>query len=225
MKLHLQFILFIGIISLQSLSWGDDNYLIKSGASSFPNSSCVDRCHVNYMAYRAVYRGEVFRHKTHSPNQRLECNKCHNNDAVNTETHGSLVIQHKDCMSCHHKEANEEDCLKCHADVKDYINGDIRNIVIKIPDWMSKAIACTDCHKLETVGYSFKPVRECCTECHNIDYGLLYDAWKETLNGKIKNFSQNDTNTINMRNPLKLVRSYGMHNFRLSLILLRSIEQ
>ncbi len=225
MKPKVQFIFFIGIFLLQSLSWGDDNYLIKSDTSPFPSDSCIDRCHVNYMAYRTVYQGEVFRHKTHSPNQRLECSQCHNNDAVNTKTHGGLVIKQKDCMFCHHKEPSDENCQKCHADVKDYMNGSIQNLVIKISDWMSQSVSCKNCHKLKTDGTAFKAVREYCTECHNEDYGLLYDAWKETLNSKIKKFSKNDTNIINMQNPLRLVQSYGMHNFRLSLILLRSIEQ
>lgn len=232
----------------------------------FPANTCIDRCHANYMEYRTIYQGKIFRHNTHSPNQRLECNQCHNNDPVNMETHGRLIIQKKDCGACHHKRTdkvlvhplpskdnenlgkslispnypllkkgsgapaserkslNEEGCLRCHADVRDYINGNLKNIIPKIPDWMSNAVSCTDCHKLELNGYSFKTVREYCIECHNPDYGLLYDAWKETLDSKAKQFRKNNINR-NIQDLLKQVQSHGMHNFRLSQMFLRSMEQ
>ena len=223
-KFHLRFIFFIGAILLQPFVWGDDTS-IKSYKSQYLTGSCVDRCHVNYMAYRTIYQGEVFRHNTHSPKQGLECSQCHNNDAINTKTHGSLVIQNKDCKTCHHKETNNEDCLKCHADVRDYMNGSIQNVTKKIPDWMFKAVSCKDCHKPGLDGSSFKAVREYCIECHNLDYGLLYDTWKETLDDRIKRLHTDKMISIEIQNTLRIVQSYGIHNFRLSQILLKSIEQ
>ncbi len=232
----------------------------------FPANSCIDRCHVNYMAYRTVYQGKVFQHKTHSPDHGLECSLCHRNDPVNAEMHGDLIIQSRDCGICHHKGArkiltgpshpnankyfeglltplsppllrvilwepplkkgyqDEKGCLRCHADVRDYINGDLQDVISKIPDWMYKAVSCTDCHTLELNGYSFKAVREHCIECHNPDYGLLYNAWKETLMRRIKQSSKSDMDK-SIQHSLSLVQSYGMHNFRLSEILLRSIGQ
>ena len=224
-KFYLRFIIFIGIVLLQPLVWGNESRSIKRDTSVFPPGSCIDRCHVNYMAYRSLYQGEVFKHKTHSPDQGLKCSQCHNNDAVNTKTHGNLVIQTKDCKACHHKEASNEDCLKCHADVKGYMNGEIQNIVTKIPDWMSRAVFCTDCHKQELNGFSFKAVRNYCVGCHNADYGLLYDAWKETLDNKIKQICKNDTSAINLKNISRLIETYGMHNIRLSQVLLKTIEK
>lgn len=88
------------------------------------------------------------------------------------------------------------------------------------PDWMSGIVSCTDCHKRDEGEVSFKAVREYCVECHNADYGLLYDAWKETLNSKIKQSGARDTN-LQSRRPAKLIQSYGMHNFRLSQMLLK----
>lgn len=261
-KTYLRLIFYTGIILLQPLVWGDDIYAIKPNTPPFLTGSCTDRCHVNYMAYHTAYQGKVFQHKTHSPNQGLECSQCHNNDAVHTKTHGDLIIQNSDCWACHHKrdtkaisnplyaqdkehvsdfsinrpliKKNSEeyredkgfsgkiDCLRCHADVNDYINGDIQIIGIKIPDWMSQAVSCTDCHKPESGGYSFKSVREYCIECHNQDYGLLYDAWKEALDSKIKQFCRNN---LTMQDSVRLIQSYGIHNFRLSQTLLRSIER
>ncbi len=260
-KTYLRLIFSIFIALVQPLVRGDDTYAIKPDIFLFPTGSCTDRCHVNYTAYRTIYRGKVFRHKTHSPSQGLECCQCHKNDAVHTKTHGDLIIQKKDCWGCHHKRVDKilvnplpsdgseniyntlillrpplikgalgglvrekdsrdkEDCSKCHADVRDYINGHIQNRVFKVPDWMSQAVSCTDCHKPSPNGCSFKPVREYCIECHNQDYGLLYDAWKEALDSKIKQFSVNGDN-ITRKDILKLVQSHGMHNFRLSQILL-----
>lgn len=219
-----QRIFFISIILLPFFAWGEDTTVRKPHESGYPTGSCIDRCHVNYMAYRTLYQGEVFRHNTHSPTQGVECRQCHNNDAVNTKTHGGLIIQNKDCNTCHHKETNNEGCLKCHADVKDYRNGNIQNITMKIPDWMSKAVSCTDCHKRSVGGYSFNVVREYCIDCHNADYGLLYDAWKETLDDTKNRFPAGSMRSREVQTTLKIVRSYGMHNFRLSQILLKSVE-
>ena len=203
---------------------GEGGELIPSNKSPFPTSSCIDRCHVNYIAYRTIYQKEIFRHKMHSPDQDLECYQCHNNDPIDKKTHGNLILQNKDCQTCHHQEASDNDCLKCHSEVQEYINGGIQNIVTKKPDWMSKSVSCTDCHKLESDGASFKAVREYCIECHNPDYGLLYDAWKDVLDSKTKQLYKNNTNTLNIQNPLRLVQSYGVHNFRLSQMLLKSMD-
>ena len=201
-----------------------ERFVTSSSKSPFPTSSCIDRCHVNYMAYRTIYQKEIFRHKMHSPDQSLECYQCHNNDPIDKKTHGNLIIQNKDCHTCHHKEANNNDCLKCHSEVKEYINGGIQNIVTKKPDWMSESVSCTDCHKPELGGASFKAVRKYCIECHNPDYGLLYDAWKDILDSKTKLLYKNNTNTLDIKNPLRLVQSYGVHNFRLSQMLLKSMD-
>lgn len=201
-----------------------ERFVASSNKPPFPTSSCIDRCHVNYVAYRTIYQKEIFRHKMHSPDQCLECYQCHNNDPIDKKTHGNLIIQNKDCRTCHHKEARDNDCLKCHSEVKEYINGSIQNIVTKKPDWMSKSVSCTDCHKLELDGASFKAVRKYCIECHNPDYGLLYDAWKDALDSKTKQLYKNNTNTLNIQNPLRLVESYGLHNFRLSQMLLKSMD-
>ena len=39
---------------------------ITINKSPFPTGSCIDRCHVNYVAYRTIYQKEIFRHKMHS---------------------------------------------------------------------------------------------------------------------------------------------------------------
>ncbi|KKO20064.1 MAG: hypothetical protein DCC43_13870 [Candidatus Brocadia sp.] len=235
----LRLIVCLGIVVLPRVAWGNDRHPAKPDNLSFPDGSCTDRCHVNYLTYYSLYEGEIFRHKSHSLSQGLECNRCHNNDAAHTKTHGGLLIQKKDCWACHHKRGyetttgsfskNQElsfyhgDCIRCHTQVKDYLKGEIQGMGIKIPDWMSAAVSCADCHKLESDGLSFKAVRNHCIACHNSDYGLLHDAWRETLDRQIKQFCENGAGTQGARDILRLVQSYGMHNFRLSQFLLKSI--
>lgn len=162
-------------------------------------TSCIDRCHVNYTGYKNLYQDEVFLHKVHSPEQGLECDYCHNDDAVGTETHGKLIIQSKDCMKCHHEDASNEDCLQCHRGVKEYIDGNMQSMGATIPDWMSKDVFCKDCHSLESDGASFKSVRGYCVECHSSGYGDLYDAWKKMLDEEIKEYYRNEKHVTRAR--------------------------
>lgn len=166
----------------------------QQSGTPFLAGSCTNRCHVNYMAYQTTYNKEFFRHRVHSPNQGLECNLCHKDFDINTKTHGSLIIESKDCVTCHHKNAHDEDCFKCHAEVKEYMEGCIQNMVTKMPDWMSKAVSCKECHTLETDGSSFKAVRDNCIECHSSGYGVLLDSWKEMMDSEIKKYCENESN-------------------------------
>lgn len=215
------------------------------------STSCTDRCHVNYKGYRTIYQGKIFRHRSHSPEQGLQCDQCHSSDAIGTETHGRIIIENKDCCKCHHKKkektpqsaslqkqdvvttsvfsdtknveveksTDNEICLKCHAVVKDYRDGIVKNSSIrKKPDWMSRSVFCTDCHKVDAESNAFMPVRDLCVECHNSDYGLLYDAWKDLFREKAGQAANDGTNAPFY---LKQIQKYGMHNFRLSKALLR----
>ena len=66
------------------------------------------------------------------------------------------------------------------------------------------------------------PVRGYCVECHNSDYGLLYDAWKDMFQEQIKQTVNGGTST---QFYLKQVQRYGMHNFRFSKALLRTPDE
>lgn len=216
---------------ISAITEDTDTGLLK-GEKELPlsSSSCTDRCHIYYKRYRTIYQGIIFRHRTHLPEQGLQCDRCHSNDAVGTETHGSLIIKDKDCCKCLHKKkgamvksSDNKICLKCHVAVKDYRDGIIKNSnVKKIPDWMSRSVSCTDCHKVDSEGNAFMPVRGYCVECHNSDYGLLYDAWKDMLQEQIKQTVNGGTST---QFYLKQVQMYGMHNFRFSKALLRTPDE
>ena len=226
---------------------------LQKGEEGFTpaSTSCTDRCHVNYKGYRTIYQGKTFRHRSHSPEQGVQCDRCHSSDPVDTKTHGRIIIEYKDCCKCHHKkkektppgavlrkqnvvttsvfsdtknvaivnDAGNKICLKCHAAVKEYRDGIIENSPVrKTPDWMSRSVSCTDCHQVDAGRNVFMPVRDYCVECHNSDYGLLYDAWKDLFRKKA---GQAASNAANVPFYLKQIQKYGMHNFRLSKALLR----
>ena len=68
--------------------------------------SCTERCHVNYMAYenkfKSLKKDEIFKHRTHSFEQDLDCISCHDDSEVNTKEHGKLTIKKENCLKCHH---------------------------------------------------------------------------------------------------------------------------
>lgn len=169
---------------------------IQQSRYHYTTGSCVDRCHVNFMKYQTMYHDDYFRHRNHSPEQGMECNLCHENYVDDTKPHGDLIIQNKNCVACHHKDASNNDCLKCHAEVKEYMDGSIQAMITKIPDWMSAAVSCKECHKLELDGSSFETVRNKCVECHSSGYGVLFDLWKKMLDSEIKQYYENEEGNI-----------------------------
>ncbi|MHC4453314.1 MAG: cytochrome c3 family protein [Planctomycetota bacterium] len=292
--------------------------------------SCTERCHVNYMAYENEFKvsnkPEIFRHKTHSYEQDMECVSCHDSSEVNTEGHGKLTIENENCLKCHHVELKESECKRCHQgidenpmkykkerfihgftvesdvdcglchvndpnaslkdeeincvkchhttpeldcvkchkdDIEQYFNTDPQkkdslswtvsfkhsqhpeqdlsckechsishendagiveyNLncskchhgseekagciechkdplaylkgeigvkeVTPVPDMMSRAVKCEDCHKYNHEKLKFGGVKEYCIECHNEDYGKLYNAWTDTIKIRLKDFN------------------------------------
>ena len=218
------------IASLNSLTSGEENLLMRQTPLVYPSGSCTDRCHVNYLHYRTKYKEGVFLHNRHSPLQNIECCECHTNDPANTETHGDLIIEETGCKKCHHNEAKNEDCLKCHSAVNDYRNGsfryaDIHAPVTVTPDWMYKAVLCTDCHKQEENSFLFRDIRSICIECHNDDYGLLYDKWKAFLREGTQPVIRENNNGTKMEKYVKQIQQYGIHNIQLSRMLLKGMQK
>ncbi len=302
-----------------------------SSAFAKEADSCTVRCHVNYMAYENKFevtqRAELFRHKTHSSEQGLDCTSCHDNSEVNTEGHGKLTIKKENCLKCHHVGLKESECRRCHQDIdensmkykeEEFIHGftvesdvdcslchvkdsnaslkdeeincvkchhttpdldcgkchenDLDNYhdttpekvdrlswsvsfrhsqhpeynlsckechsishevdsgideykqncskchhasevvsgctqchvgpyeflqgnagidgVTPLPDMMSRAVKCEDCHRYNNEKLKFRGVEEQCVECHNGDYGKLYNAWTKTIEDRLKKINR-----------------------------------
>ena len=121
--------LFLALLLLLFLPESGSVYATEAGSVGWVKrsepigytSSCTARCHVNYMAYENKFEvshvAEVFRHKTHSFEQDMECISCHDNSEVNTEGHGKLTIGKENCLKCHHVELKESECKRCHQGI------------------------------------------------------------------------------------------------------------
>ncbi|MBZ0108355.1 MAG: hypothetical protein K8F52_06775 [Candidatus Scalindua rubra] len=312
-----------------------------SKVSAKKTDSCTVRCHVNYMAYENKFevtqRSEIFRHKTHSFEQNLDCTSCHDSSEVNTEGHGKLTIKKENCLECHHVKLKESECKRCHQNIDEnpmkykeekFIHGftvesdvdcglchvkdpnaSLKNEEINcvkchhttpdldcakchkndldkyhdtvsekvdslswsvsfrhsqhpeqylsckechsisrevdsgiveysqncskchhtseepsgctkchmepneflqgragidgvalLPDMMSRAIKCEDCHRYNDEKLKFRGVEERCVTCHNEDYGKLYSAWTKTIEKRLEKFNSRVQNLVENSN-------------------------
>ena len=91
--------------------------------------SCSN-CHAAYASFVGEVNGHVFRHKGHTPQEKLRCEQCHDIrvDARGPE-HGKLTVALEKCTTCHLKKDPEiavgalakghaavADCAACHKD-------------------------------------------------------------------------------------------------------------
>lgn len=315
----------------------------RSKESRKREDSCTERCHVNYLAYESSFevtqRAEIFRHKSHSIEQKLDCTGCHEESEVTSDRHGKLTITKENCLACHHVELHVSECKRCHVDIdenpmkyreQEFVHGftvesDVDcglchvkdpNASLKkeeincvkchhttpdldcvkchkdeidssfdpcpdrkrklswsvsfrhsehpeqdmpcrechvssdhnetglreyslncskchhtsptmksciechqepfqflqgkteiegvkpVPDMMSRAVTCEDCHKYSYGEWKFRGVREYCIECHNEDYGRLYNAWKNTIEERLKEFNRRNKSSDEESNDL-----------------------
>ena len=94
------------------------------------------------------------------------------------------------CKRCHHVSEEMTECIECHKEPFEYLRGKTGVEGIKsVPDMMSRAVKCEDCHKYDGEGLKFKGVKEYCIECHNNDYGKLYNAWTKTIKDRLREFN------------------------------------
>ena len=118
---------------------------------------------------------------------------------------------------------------------------------------MSRVVKCDDCHKYNEESLEFKGVEERCIECHNGDYGKLYNAWTKSIKERLEEFNlrvqllvgddvrnididpdsqEKAVGRVDMVTFLEktdfavgLVSRYGTHNFNLSRTILDSLEE
>ena len=127
-----------------------------------------------------------FRHSQHSE-QDLSCKECH---SISQENDAGIVEYNLNCSKCHHASEEKIACVKCHMEPSEYLRGKIEvEEIAPVPDMMSRAVRCEDCHKYDDEGLKFKGVKEYCIECHNDDYGKLYNAWTKTIKDRLREFN------------------------------------
>lgn len=128
-----------------------------------------------------------FRHSQH-PEQNMSCKECH---SISHENDAGIVEYNLNCSKCHHASEEKIACVKCHMEPSEYLRGKIEvEEITPVPDMMSMAVKCEDCHKYDDEGLKFKGVKEYCIECHNDDYGKLYNAWTKTIKDRLREFNR-----------------------------------
>ncbi|MFQ5687516.1 MAG: cytochrome c3 family protein [Candidatus Scalindua sp.] len=127
-----------------------------------------------------------FRHSQH-PEQDMSCKECH---SISHENDAGIVEYNLNCSKCHHISEEKTECVECHKEPSEYLRGKTGvEGIIPVPDMMSMAVKCDDCHKYDREGLKFKGVKEYCIECHNGDYGELYNAWTKTIKDRLRIFN------------------------------------
>ncbi len=141
-----------------------------------------------------------FKHSQHSE-QDLSCRECH---SISHENDSGIIEYNLNCSKCHHLSEEKAGCIECHKESLAYLGGVIGiKEITPIPDMMSRAVKCGDCHKYNSEKLKFRGVEEYCIGCHNGDYGKLYNAWTKTikdrlreLNLRVQNLVEDDTLTF-----------------------------
>jgi hypothetical protein len=146
------------------------------------------------------------------------------------------------CSKCHHVSGERTECVECHKEPSEYLKGNTGvEGITPVPDIMSRAVKCEDCHKYDNASLKFKGVEEYCIECHNSNYGKLYNAWTKTIKERLREFNfrvqsldeesgllyenESDVNMEKTAKTVDLITKYGTHNFNLTRILLDDLEE
>ena len=127
-----------------------------------------------------------FKH-SHHPVEDISCEKCH---VISQKNESGIVEYSLNCSKCHHDSEINVGCIECHKEPFAYLMGEIGvKEITTIPDMMSRVVKCEDCHKYDGERSQFREGEEYCIECHNKDYGRLYNAWTETIRERLKGFN------------------------------------
>ena len=156
-----------------------------------PDLDCT-KCHendINRSFYTDPQKGKTlswtisFDHSQH-PEQDLSCKECH---LISRDNDVGIVGYNLNCSKCHHVTEEVMDCAKCHKEPSAYLRGEIEvEGIDPVPDMMSRAVKCENCHKYDDEGLKFTGIKEHCVKCHNNNYGKLYDAWGNTIKSEVK---------------------------------------
>jgi hypothetical protein len=150
----------------------------KSDTEFIPNA-CYS-CHAGIQEISVKKFGMDFSHNLHIVKNRVACEKCHSN----AQKHGELILNKKNCNSCHHSKGKSNDaCAKCHdVQTKVYEGNYLR---FNQPDYMKEGgVGCIDCH-IES-DKLIKPDKKICMKCHDQDYAEMMTDWDKEVKDLIK---------------------------------------
>ena len=190
-----------------------------------------------------------FRHTQHQDDN-LSCKDCH---SISHVSDAGMVEYNINCSKCHHVSDEEAECVECHKEPLAYLVGETGlKEIAPVSDMMSRVVKCDDCHKYNEESLEFKGVEKRCIECHNGDYGKLYNAWTKSIKERLEEFNlrlqllvgddvkiidlsparhEKTIGRVDMDKFLEktgfavdLVSRYGTHNFNLSRTILDGLE-
>lgn len=149
-----------------------------------------------------------FNHSQH-PEQDLSCEKCH---TITGKNKAGILEYNLNCSECHHVSEEEVDCIKCHEEPFAYLKGEVDIEEFgTMPDMMSRAVMCKDCHEYDKKKLKYKGVKEYCVECHNGYYGKLHDAWTNTITDRLKKLN-NSLLSIGEEYQFPYIKGMGNEN-------------
>ncbi|HUU45193.1 MAG TPA: cytochrome c3 family protein [Acidobacteriota bacterium] len=134
-------------------------------------SDCAN-CHSGIEEIDEPIFGLVYSHKRHLVNAQLTCSRCHSNQT----RHGELIVQRKDCLSCHHSQ-QERQCGYCHTAQEAIVGGRAGDLPLADADVMyASDVTCRDCHEMpdRTI---VRPVPQRCVDCHDKSYADVQREW------------------------------------------------
>ncbi len=140
-------------------------------------------CHSGLKIKDIKVFGSVYNHANHLA-QGLSCNKCHSN----RQTHGQLIIDHRNCMSCHHRNASvseEFNCRTCHPKQYQVYYSRLDYFTYNMPNVMSEKVSCGRCHRDEENNLN-KPAKILCSQCHDTSYEDKMRRWQEEIFGLLE---------------------------------------
>ena len=207
------------------------NYTLpKFASASFIPGECSN-CHTGIDAINRKFENMQFSHMIHTVQQKIKCKTCHSN----LKKHGELIVNKRQCNSCHHSKKNTTNCKTCHK-IEDaiysgnYLDSGSPNIMF------DAGIECQNCHLKDN--NIVKPSEKICQDCHDKEYVEIAKEWKNdtkklfnnaiSLLNKIKskdNFVPNNyyDKLFNRYLQLKEHSANGIHNYDLTVDLINKL--
>ena len=138
----------------------------------FIPNDCAN-CHLGIAETKSKVFGREFSHQAHVVNNEISCKQCHSN----ARSHGQLIMNKDNCLSCHHSGKINKTCEDCHALQAGIYRGKTHALGNTEPDVMfSSDVSCEDCHRVNQK--ISRDVRSQCVNCHDNDYADLLQEWK-----------------------------------------------
>ena len=143
------------------------------GTNDVVPSNCIN-CHIGIEDVDAQIFGLTYSHRRHLVNAQQTCTRCHSNQ----RRHGELIVQKRDCLSCHHSQTARE-CGYCHTAQQAILEGKSADLPIAAPDVMIAAgTSCRDCHERPDRAIA-RPASQRCADCHDNEYADRHRKWLE----------------------------------------------